>query len=553
MLAILLIFWTFGTLDFTSATSTGVFDQAAQWIAAGNHIVQYGNVSMPFSTIVTVITLLMVIGVAGKSAQIPLYVWLPDAMAGPTPVSALIHAATMVTAGVYLVTRSAVLYQAAPISSAVLTIIGAATALYAGFIAIGQWDIKKVLAYSTVSQLGFMVAAAGLGAYTAAMFHLVTHAFFKGLLFLAAGSVIHGLEHAHHALHGAHDAAHGETDDASAHAVHDDVGVHGALDTHSTSETGAAHEDTHTATNTPIPQPVADDAPFDPQDMRNMGGLRTRMPVTFWTYLIAALALSGIFPFAGFWSKDDILASSLNRAGLFGYIALLLLVVAAFFTAFYMTRQVWYVFFGKARSDAAGNAHESQSVMTVPLIILAVLATIGGIFNLPDIVLTHQLGAIPDTLQNWLAHTIPNLPEVPFNVGLALFALLVAIAAIALGLRLYGRSYPLSKKGRDPLQVYGATRPMFDLANAKLYADEIDDRLVVKPFMAASETLAGPVDRAGIDRGLMGLGTLVQRAAGLLKPVETGYVRTYVFTMLIGVLLVLFLILFPLLRQLAGG
>ena len=535
MLAIFLIFWTFGTVCFTTPDSKGVFDLASQWIAAGNHVVVFGNVNIPFSLSLTLITLFMLIGVTGKSAQIPLFVWLPDAMAGPTPVSALIHAATMVTAGVYLVTRSAILFEAAPFTSGLMIVIGAATALYAGFIAIGQWDIKKVLAYSTVSQLGFMVAAAGLGSYTAAMFHLVIHAFFKGLLFLAAGSVIHGVEHAHHAqLHGAHGE---DGHDAHGHdAVPDE----------------AHDEQSHTATNTPVAEPP-EEVVFDAQDMRNMGGLRQRMPVTFWTYLIGTLALAGIFPFAGFWSKDDILASALARAGIFGYLALVMLLIAAFFTAFYMWRQIRYVFLGDARNAAAATAHESEPAMIVPLMVLAVLAVFGGLLNLPNTPLFNQLGASVDGLNNWLSHTVPNLPEVPFHLLLALFAFAVALMGLGAAHIVYGRVNPLTKKGRDPLQARSETREVFRLANAKLFADEINDMFIVKPFQRLSIFLSGTIDRGGIDLGFLQLGNGVEWVAARLKSVQTGYVRTYTFTMVLGVLLVLFLLLWPLLRQLAGG
>lgn len=541
MLAIFLIFWTFGTLSFTTPDSKGVFDLAQQWIAAGNHVVLFGNVNIPFSTALTLITLFMLVGVTGKSAQIPLFVWLPDAMAGPTPVSALIHAATMVTAGVYLVTRSAILFDAAPFTAGLMTVIGAATALYAGFIAVGQWDIKKVLAYSTVSQLGFMVAAAGLGSYTAAMFHLMTHAFFKGLLFLAAGSVIHGIEHAHHALQhgeGDHDAHDAHADD---HAVGD---VHPVAD-------DQLH-DSHTATNTPVAAPP-EEVVFDAQDMRNMGGLRKRMPVTYWTYLIGTLALSGIFPLAGFWSKDDILASAVSRAGIFGYLALAMLLVAAFFTAFYMWRQIRYVFLGDARSPAAANANESEPLMTVPLMVLAVLAVFGGLINLPDTPLIRQLGLRYDSLNHWLMHSVPNLPEVPFSLLLAIFALAVALGGLALANIVYGRANPLTNRGRDPLQARPETRNAFRLSSAKLFADEINNRFIVEPFQRLSGFLSGPVDRGGIDLGFMRIGSGVEWAAARLRTVQTGYVRTYTFTMVIGVLLVLFLLLFPLLRQLAGG
>ena len=243
----------------------GVFGQTTERFGTGE-TVDFGSFEMAFEDVIFLIALFMLLGVTGKSAQIPLFVWLPDAMAGPTPVSALIHAATMVTAGVYLMVRANVflweLNHAGYVLGLIITLVGAGTAIVAGYIALGQWDIKRVLAYSTISQLGFMVAAVGIGAYVAAMFHLVTHAVFKALLFLGSGSVIHGVEHGHHHAH-----EHGHGDD------------HG-------------------------------DEDFDPQDMRNMGGLRKRMPITYLTYLVGTLGLAGIFPFAGFWSKDEILADA---------------------------------------------------------------------------------------------------------------------------------------------------------------------------------------------------------------------------------------------------
>jgi len=237
LIAAFLMFWYMGSLQFDE-----VFE-AAKAVPPG---------------IIAAICFFMLVGVTGKSAQIPLYVWLPDAMAGPTPVSALIHAATMVTAGVYLITRSAELYNLVPNVQYIVSLTGAVTALFAATIAVGQYDIKKVLAYSTISQLGFMVAAVGMGAYVAGMFHLITHAFFKALLFLSAGSILLGVERGHHGL------AHGH------------------------------HAEKH-----------AEEEVFDPGDMRNMGGMRKTMPVTFWVYIIGTLALAGIVPFAGFWSKDD--------------------------------------------------------------------------------------------------------------------------------------------------------------------------------------------------------------------------------------------------------
>src|SRR6266487_1221371 len=260
LIAVFLMFWTFKSLQFDA-----VFGQA-QTNSAAN------------SPIIVAITLFLLLGVAGKSAQIPLYVWLPDAMAGPTPVSALIHAATMVTAGVYLITRSAPLYTLVPQAQFIVALTGAVTAFFAATIAVGQYDIKKVLAYSTISQLGFMVAAVGMGAFVAGMFHLITHAFFKALLFLSAGSVILGVERGHHHLEHAQRKPKGKNKQRKEER----------------------HEEPHGEV-------------FDANDMRNMGGLRKSMPVTFWVYMIGTLALAGIFPFAGFWSKDEILADAFKE------------------------------------------------------------------------------------------------------------------------------------------------------------------------------------------------------------------------------------------------
>ncbi len=288
-----------------------------------------------------------------------------------------------------------------------------------------------------------------------------------------------------------------------------------------------------------------------------MGGLRHKMPITFWTYLIGTLALAGIFPFAGFWSKDDILASALH-AGLAdnrpeGYIALVLLIIAAFFTAFYMWRQIRYVFLGKARTVAADNAPESVPSMTFPLIVLAVLATLGGLFNLPATFASLGSSIHPELLSHWLGHTITFVPESAFNLALATFTLAVALGAIILANFVYGRNNPLTKRGSDPLSARVETREAFRLANAKLFADEIYDRLIVTPFTRIGDFLSGAVDRQVIDRGFMGIGGLVRGTGAWLRGLQTGYVRTYTFTMLIGVVLVLIVILFPLLRQLAGG
>jgi NADH-quinone oxidoreductase subunit L len=597
LMAIFLIFWTFGTLDYYKpgevlhvaaagahegesepkaaegethqegeaggeehgeaavAGPKGVFPQAYEWLQQGGHIVHFGPFELPFETVVTLTTLFMLLGVTGKSAQIPLFVWLPDAMAGPTPVSALIHAATMVTAGIYLVTRCSVLYTAAPLSSAIVTIVGATTALVGGFIALGQWDIKRVLAYSTISQLGFMVAAVGLGGYAAGMFHLVTHAFFKALLFLGSGSVIHAVEHGHHLAHAAHGNGHG--------ASHGD----GHADAH-----GAGHEE----------HPEEEGEPFDPQDMRNMGGLARKLPVTFATYLIGTLALAGIFPLSGFWSKDEILGKAFNvgfnNGKVEGYIALVLLLVAAGFTAFYMWRQIRLVFLGAPRTDAAVNAPESSSLLTTPLVILAVLATVGGLLNIPLGV--NLLGWPLEVLTLWLEHSVPYTTGLAFNLPLALTALIIAIVAILLANRVYSPS-PLTKKGRDKLEARAQTRQLFRVANARLYWDEFYGRFIEQPFNRASQWLAfkldwefwhdgfhnrvlrdgynsltqfmsRDVDRNAIDAGFMNIGKLIVNLAGRLRNIQTGYLRTYVFTMLFGVLLVVIIILFPLIRQLVG-
>ncbi|MGZ8391918.1 MAG: NADH-quinone oxidoreductase subunit L, partial [Gemmatimonadales bacterium] len=311
MIAMFMIWHHLGTLTFT-----GMVERAPAVFSLG-------------SGVVTAITLFLFLGCAGKSAQIPLYTWLPDAMAGPTPVSALIHAATMVTAGVYLVARTNVLFALAPLSSTVVAGIGALTALLAATIGLRQYDIKKVLAYSTVSQLGFMFVAVGTGAYTAGLFHLVAHAFFKALLFLGAGSVIYAMHEAYHATH--------------SHA--------------------------------------------DPQDMRNMGGLKQYMPVTFWLMLIATLAIAGIPPFAGFFSKDEILAAAYARGETnpVYYVFYAMSLIAALLTSFYMARLMAKTFLGRNRTGEQERAHlhDAPRIMTGPLVVLGVFSALGGLLNLP--------------------------------------------------------------------------------------------------------------------------------------------------------------------------
>ena len=491
LMAAFTLFWTFKSVQFDQ-----VFEMAPE--IAAEH-----------PGAILAITLFMLLGVTGKSSQIPLYVWLPDAMAGPTPVSALIHAATMVTAGVYLVARSAPLYVTVPQAQNVVTLVGAATALFAATIAVGQYDIKKVLAYSTISQLGFMVAAVGAGAFVAGMFHLVAHAFFKALLFLSAGSVILGIERGHHHL------AHGE----HGHDDHDEEEV------------------------------------FDPGDMRNMGAIRKRMPVTFWVYLIGAIALAGVPPFAGFFSKDEILLeeSHLNPLGYY------LLAFAAFLTAFYMGRQIWMVFFGKPRSDPAAHAEESPLIMTIPLMILAFLSIFGGLLNFPKL---HTFG-------HWIEHSYEKfeleLETLPFSPTIAAVSTVAALLAIAISWWFYQRK-PIEKGQPDPLKRW--LGPIFTGMENKWWIDELYWAVILNPYIALSRFLAeqvdwifwhdwfhekviagtyvwlakgmaGPVDLGLIDGFANGLADLAQDSASRMRLLQTGFVRNYALAVFAGIVIIL--------------
>ncbi len=487
LIAMFLIFWNFGSFQFDA-----VFEKAPE-VSQG---------------VILAITLFMLLGVTGKSAQIPLYVWLPDAMAGPTPVSALIHAATMVTAGVYLVARSNPLYSAVPAAQSWVAWIGAATALFAATIAVGQFDIKRVLAYSTISQLGFMVAAVGMGAYTAGMFHLITHAFFKALLFLSAGSVILGMEHGQEVAYGGH---------------HSQSGPHAG----------------HTG--------------FDPQDMRNMGGLRSKMPVTFWVYITGALALAGIAPLSGFFSKDEILAAATQyNLGVF-----ILLILAAFLTAFYMGRQVLIVFFGPTRTRAAGAARENRPVITVPLIILALLSFFGGLLNIPGV----------DTLGRWLEHTIETARAAEFSPLVALFALVVALTGILFAWLVYGRRLAVARRGGakafggatpplggtgplgqsiDPLQV---RQPALFNALANAWGvDRAYTKIFVNGYQSLASFLATSFDEGLIDGIVNGFGYLARWSAGFLGRLQTGFVRSYALVVVVGVVAILTYLAFSVLR-----
>ena len=403
----------------------------------------------------SLIGVLLFIGATGKSAQIPLYVWLPDAMAGPTPVSALIHAATMVTAGVYMIARLAPIYMHAPEASELVAVVGALTALFAATIAITQTDIKKVLAYSTVSQLGFMFVALGVGAYGVAVFHVYTHAFFKACLFLGAGSVIHALS--------------GE------------------------------------------------------QDIRKMGGLARKIPITFVTFAIATAAIAGIPPLAGFFSKDEILwfAFASERGG--STLLWLVMSLTALMTAFYMFRLLWLTFFGRSRMDheVEHHVHESPLSMTSVLAILAVLSAIGGFFSVPHFLEPQlPLPAVPDSLHHYEK-------------------LLVGIA-VAIGLAgLAGAAYVYGGTGARAERLLsrfaGVHRVLYD----KYYVDELYDAVIAKPLLWISDRVFLRIgDRALIDGTLNGMAALAQRAAGLLGRVQTGSLHFYAFLVLTGMVAV---------------
>jgi NADH-quinone oxidoreductase subunit L len=439
MIALMLIFAAFGTLDFER-----VFEAAPVVLTA---------------SMATTITLMLFVGATGKSAQLPLYVWLLDAMEGPTPVSALIHAATMVTAGVFMIARVAPLFELSEVAMVVVATVGAATALFAATAAIAQRDIKRVLAYSTVSQLGFMVLAVGLGAYVAGMFHILTHAFFKALLFLGAGSVIHAMA--------------------------------------------------------------------DEQDMNKMGGLRKVMPVTFWTMTVASLALAGIVPFSGFWSKDEILAAAFVHGD---YTVALWVVglIAALFTAFYITRLMMMTFFGEPRWDESVHPHESPRVMTVPLVILAIGAAFTGFVNLP--------------FSPWLEHFLETSFEGVEQAALpATYLGLAFLAAVASVLAIIGIFFAYRRYHRDELpdESQGVWKTLLN----GYYVDDFYGRAIVLPGKAAAERLAFTADEGGIDGAVNGVGALTKRVADRAKSLQTGLVRNYGLGILGGAVgLVLFIL-----------
>ena len=441
--------------------------------------------------------LLLFIGTVGKSAQWPLHVWLPDAMEGPTPVSAMIHAATMVSAGVYAVIRMYPLISLDPMTMTVIAFIGTFTAIFAATIAVAQNDIKRVLAYSTISQLGFMIAALGIGAYVAAAFHLITHAFFKALLFLGSGSVIHGMEH------------------------------------------GVLHTGNHKV---------------DPQDMFNMGGLRKKMPITFWTFLIGGFALSG-FPIltAGFWSKDEILADAFINGHMAVFITLAL---AAFMTAFYTMRQITLTFLGEPRTKEAEHAHETPWTMTVPLMVLSVFAIGYGWVGIPEHFPVIG-GLLPNWFHEFVGGTLLELPPVlRFDPVPLATSLVVALGGLFFGW-LYYRN--VKTPAEDKLQI--------PVLKNKWYFDEAYNFLFIRPAIWFSETFVykwmdqtvidgilhtfgkvtgwlGDKIRAYIDLKFInefvgdGTGKSVQWTGRNLRPIQTGRVQQYMLAALLTIIVV---------------
>jgi NADH-quinone oxidoreductase subunit L len=449
LLAIFLIFMTFGTIDFKA-----VFAAAPGKLAMGDGLV-------------TLIALLLFMGATGKSAQIPLYTWLPDAMEGPTPVSALIHAATMVTAGVYMVARCNLLFLMAPTALLVVAVIGAATAVFAASIGLAQNDIKRVLAYSTISQLGYMFLACGVGAFTAGIFHLMTHAFFKALLFLGAGSVMHAMA--------------------------------GEL------------------------------------DMRKMGALKPHLPRTYWTFLIGTLALAGIFPFAGFFSKDEILWQTLNQGGI---VLWALGAGAAFMTATYMFRAVFMTFHGKSRVDhgVAHHLHESPGIMTVPLMILAVLSLIGGFIGFPVIEGANKFAeflapvfAPPAGFPK--AHEAAH-HAVSFEVAMMAVSLVIAGLGIFLAYRLYIKNPAL------PDRLAERYKAPYDALVNKYWVDEIYHWVFVGPLIRLSVFLWRFFDDLIVDGIVNGVAALFRGGSEVFKRLQTGNVQSYAVSILIGIVLI---------------
>jgi NADH-quinone oxidoreductase subunit L len=444
LLGVFLIYMTFGSVNFNEVFS--------------------GAENLPENNAaVTAICLLLFVGAMGKSAQIPLYTWLPDAMAGPTPVSALIHAATMVTAGIYMVVRSNVLYALSPDASSIVAFVGIATAFFAATIGLKQNDIKKVLAYSTVSQLGYMFVALGVGAYETALFHVITHAFFKALLFLGAGSVIHAMS--------------GE------------------------------------------------------QDIRRMGALKKVLPITHLTFLIGTLAIAGLPPFAGFFSKDEILA----KVWMHSPIMFVILAITSVLTAVYMFRLYWLTFYGEFRGSEhqKSHLHESPATMTIPLIVLAILSAVGGFIGMPE--LFHA----PHFLNEFLAPVIFKTSHEEASHTFEI--MLMSISVVLLAVIMYATySYYVTKKVR-PEEDNEELDSFAKLLTNKYYVDEVYAALITKPLDKLAAFVYKYIDQGLIDGTVNGTGSILNNVSGQLRKIQTGHIGAYVFAMVIGIITILVL------------
>ena len=453
LLGIILIYITFGSISYNE-----VFDAATSFSS-----------NQP---VIITITLLLFIGAMGKSAQLPLYTWLPDAMAGPTPVSALIHAATMVTAGIYMIARSNILYTLAPFSMEVVAIVGILTALFAATIGLAQNDIKKVLAYSTVSQLGLMFLGLGVGAYTGAVFHVMTHAFFKALLFLGAGSVIHAMS--------------GE------------------------------------------------------QDIRSMGGLKKYLPVTYFTFLMGTIAISGIPPFSGFFSKDEILAHTFEHSKLLWVLGL----ITSMMTAFYMFRLFFLTFHVNFRGTEhqKHHLHESPKSMTIPLIVLAILSVIGGFFGVPHVI-GQYLGHMHHALSEFLTPVFASsdLKMLPFHIKESTEWLLMAIAVGGAAASIFFAYNKYVKKEAVPaseaIELKGAHKLIYN----KYYVDEIYNALFTKPLNWFSGAFHKFLELRFIDAIVNAFGSIVQFSGRTLRYAQTGNTGLYIFVMVLSIVLILFI------------
>ncbi|MDP8239226.1 MAG: NADH-quinone oxidoreductase subunit L [Candidatus Hatepunaea meridiana] len=457
LIGVFILFAAFGTLSFS-----GVAEQTQYWV---------GPKSIFFWA-----TLCLFIGATGKSAQIPLYVWLPDAMAGPTPVSALIHAATMVTAGVYMVARNSFLFVMAPATLEIVAWVGVGTAIFAATIALVQNDIKKVLAYSTVSQLGYMFVGCGVGAFAAGISHLMTHAFFKALLFLGAGSVIHAVHHAH--------------------------------------ERGGFHG--------------------DPQDIRYMGNLRNKMPTTYWTFLVATLAIAGIPGFSGFFSKDEIIWQTFASGHLgIGIVAM----IAALLTAFYMFRLVYMTFHGqwKGRRDQEDHLHESPKVMTMPLVILGVLSIIGGWVAIP-----HALGG-GAWFEKFLHPSFALAEELAGKHGhhslAAEYVVMIISVVIAVGGIFWARAWYI-KNPEIPKRLAAKLKGLHKFALNKYYIDEAYDFVVVQTTIGMADGLWRWFDVKLVDGLVNGVAIFIGWVGSVIRKVQTGLIGNYALMMVFGIVVI---------------